>query len=166
MVVIPYIVSESIATNSIIKCVGSGQQTRRSYSKVKSTNPVIRIFHQKLGKTPDFLIHTPGDGRGNHTVIEVKPAKVNKSGSIRRNTGGIRKDLETLSRFKREARYQCAIYLVYGCKAADFAEHVKEIAEKVQEFELEPIELWLHERPKEPAEYHTTLQRPNTSGGG
>ncbi len=114
-------------------------------------------FPPKLGKTPDFLIHTPGDGSGNHTVIEVKPAKVNKSGSIRRNTGGIRKDLETLSRFKREARYQCAIYLVYGCKAADFAEHVKEIAEKVQEFELEPIELWLHEESGEPAACHTTL---------
>ena len=114
-----------------------------------------RNFPPKLGRTPDFLIHTPGAGSGNHTVIEVKPAKVNKSGSIRRNPKGIRKDLKTLSRFMSEAGYQRAIYLIYGCKAADFAEHVKEIADEFEELAL--IELWLHEKSGEPAACHTTL---------
>ena len=118
----------------------------------KSHHP---MFLPGLWKIPDFLIHTPGDRRGNHTVIEVKPAKVNKSGSIRRNPEGIRKDLKTLSRFMSEARYQRAIYLIYGCKAADFAEHVKEIADEFEELVL--IELWLHEKSGEPAACHTTL---------
>ena len=120
-------------------------------------------FPPKLRKTPDFLIHTPGDMEGNHTIIEAKSPQINKNGSVRKNTKGIRKDLNTLSRFKSEVGYQRAIYLVYGYEAAGFADHVKEIADQFQK--SEPIELWLHEEPGKPAACHTTLQRPNTSGG-
>ena len=100
--------------------------------------------------TPDFLVHWPGDMERNHTIIEVK--------SPNAENDGIRKDLETLSRFTSEdVDYKYAIYLIYGYEADSVAERVIGIAGEVQEFELKPIELWLHKKPGESAEYRITL---------
>lgn len=106
-------------------------------------------FPPELGKVPDFLIHTPASMKNNYAIIEVKPSSA--------DPGNIDNDLKKLSLFQSQVGYQYAIYLIYGDEAADFAEHVKEIAEKVQEFKLEPIELWLHEKSGEPAACHATL---------
>ena len=99
---------------------------------------------------PDFLIHTPASMENNYAIIEVKPSSA--------DPGNIYNDLEKLSLFQgREVGYQRAIYLIYGDEAADFARRVIDVAKGVQEFELEPIELWLHEKSGEPAACHTTL---------
>jgi len=55
---------------------------------------------------PDLLVHKPGDMEGNLVVVEIKP--------IVANSKGIKKDLRSLTAFKREARYYQSIYLVYG----------------------------------------------------
>lgn len=80
---------------------------------------------------PDFLVHVPGTGE-NYAVIEVKPSRTSYA--------GIRKDLETLMRFRCEIGYGRAIYLIYG----DDAENT---LAKVQEYipaSPDPIELWIH----------------------
>jgi hypothetical protein len=55
---------------------------------------------------PDLIWHVPGEMGGNDLVIEVKPAGA--------KTAGIRKDLGTLTFFRREAHYHRAVLLVYG----------------------------------------------------
>lgn len=100
-----------------------------------------------LWKTPDFLIHTPGDMKGNYTIIEVKHSKARNE--------NIDDDLEKLSLFQSQVGYQRAIYLVYGDEAAHCAKRVIDRAERFQE--LDPIELWLHEKSGEPAACHTKL---------
>ena len=98
---------------------------------------------------PDFLIHTPASMENNYAIIEVKPSRA--------DPGNIDNDLEKLSLFQSRVAYQRAIYLIYGDEAADFARRVIDVAKGVQEFELEPIELWLHEESGEPAACHTML---------
>lgn len=92
---------------------------------------------------------------GNDTIIEVKHSKAKNE--------NIKDDLEKLSLFQSQVGYQRAIYLIYGDEAADCAKRVIGRAEKFQE--LEPIELWLHEKSGEPAACHTMLRRPNTISG-
>ena len=104
-------------------------------------------FPPGLGKTPDFLIHTPASMKNNYAIIEVKPSNA--------DPGNIHNDLEKLSLFQSEVDYQRAIYLIYGDEAADCAKRVIDRAEKFQE--LEPIELWLHEEPGKPAACHAVL---------
>ena len=129
----------------------------------KRAHPILKELEVDNVR-PDLLVHRPGCMEYNHAIIEVKPSKVNKNGSIEKKTKcNIRKDLKTLSRFTSEAGYQRAIYLVYGYEADSFAEHVEEIAARFEG--LEPIELWLHKEPKKSAACHTTLQRHNTTGG-
>ena len=118
----------------------------------KSRHP---MFPPELWKIPDFLIHTPGEMKGNYTIIEVKHSKAKNE--------NIKDDLEKLSLFQSQVGYQRAIYLVYGDEAADCAKRVIDRAEKFQE--LEPIELWLHKESGKSAVRYTTLQRTNTIGG-
>lgn len=106
-----------------------------------------RNFPLGLGKIPDFLIHTPASMKNNYAIIEVKPSSA--------DPGNISNDLKKLSLFQSQVGYQHAIYLIYGDEAADFARRVIDRAEKFQE--LEPIELWMHEKSGEPAVYHATL---------
>ncbi len=116
----------------------------------KSAHPILStlgIGHAK----PDFLIHTPGDMKGNHAIIEVKHDL---------STAGVQKDLEILNLFVERARYTRAIYLVYGPKANKSGiASVKAIAEKFDN--LAPIELWIHDEVGRPATHVDTLRRPN-----
>lgn len=93
---------------------------------------------------PDILIHTPGDMAGNHAIIEVK--------SVEARRGGIRKDLETMARFRRVAGYERAIYLIFGGR------DLETVYRTVEEFRpLPEIELWVHPQPGEPADKIATL---------
>ena len=124
----------------------------------KAGHPELKKLEAKADHVkPDLLVHQPGYGEGNHAIIEVK--------SPNANNDGICKDLKNLSLFKRKVGYKRAIYLIYGDKAAYVAKQVIAIAKKVQKFELEPIELWLHKEPGKSAVRYTTLRRPNTIGG-
>lgn len=102
----------------------------------KSGHPLIRGNNLDNTK-PDFLIHTPGDMNGNHTVIEVKP--------ITAGERGIRKDLATLTAYCKDAGYKRAIYLFYGYPPR------KEISTLIDQFKDQPginldlIEVWHHE---------------------
>lgn len=71
----------------------------------KSGHPLIRGSNLDRTK-PDFLVHVPGDMTCNELVMEVKP--------INAETGGVKKDLRTLTAYRRKAYYQRAILLVYG----------------------------------------------------
>ncbi|MBS0248410.1 MAG: methionyl-tRNA formyltransferase-like protein [Proteobacteria bacterium] len=101
------------------------------------------------GHKPDLLVHTPGDMRGNHAVMEVKAAR-----GVR---DGVCKDLFTLSEFRNRAGYERAIYLVYG---EDIDERLMgHIAKAVQIIRLSaPVELWLHHAPGEAAIQADTLR--------
>lgn len=103
----------------------------------KRAHPMLRLVNAEF-TIPDLLIHTPGDMQRNHAIVEVKPA----NGQI----AGIRKDLETLSLFRRQVGYQRAIYLFYGGIDLD---RILGLAEAVPD--LPPIEIWLHETHSTPA---------------
>jgi|SRR5215203_6300621 len=120
----------------------------------KAAHPILRPLGAGSVK-PDLLVHRPGYRNGNYAIIEVKSSKA--------ESGGIKKDLETLSFFKGKVGYQRSIYLVYGYEATAAAERVAHLAEEFQE--LEEIEVWLHCRPGEPAIHTTTLPRTTASGG-
>lgn len=114
----------------------------------KAAHPILKGLGADNVK-PDLLVHQPCYMEGNHAIIEVKSPKA--------RADGICKDLLNLSLFKSKVGYQRAIYLIYGYEAANVAKRVIDIAERVQELELEPIELWLHESHGKPAACHTTL---------
>jgi hypothetical protein len=98
---------------------------------------------------PDLLVHRPGDMSGNLIVIEVKPITAKKP--------GIRKDLRTLTAFRRRGQYHHAIYLVYGDNLRPFNTFVGK-ARMLQEEDLEDridlntITLYWHRLPEHPAE--------------
>ena len=71
----------------------------------KAAHPILTRLGAAAMK-PDLLVHRPGYMEGNHAVIEVK--------TCRTNNAGIRKDLETLSRFVRDVQYERALLLVFG----------------------------------------------------
>ena len=90
---------------------------------------------------PDMLVHQPGYGN-NYAVIEVK--------SCEGAAAGIRKDLNTLSRFRNEIGYPRAIYLFYGdADPAGSLARVQELAVNVEH--IAPIEFWFHSAPGAPA---------------
>ena len=114
----------------------------------KAAHPILR----KLGvnhKIPDFLVHKPGDMRGNHAIIEVKKTKTSNK--------GIRKDISTLDTFVRKVGYQRAIYLLVGHASDDCLETIQSVAGRFDE--LVPIEIWFHSKVGEPATLNITLQR-------
>jgi len=70
----------------------------------KGGHPIIR-----KRKTPDLIVHKPGEMNQNLVVIEVKPI------SVKGHLKELEKDLETLQYFLgEEGRYYHAIMLVYG----------------------------------------------------
>src|SRR6266480_2763170 len=75
----------------------------------KRSHPILGELG--VGGIPDLLVHQPGNMVGNYAIIEVKNALANSS--------GIRNDLQKLSRFVSKAKYQRAIYLVYGDEGDD-----------------------------------------------
>jgi hypothetical protein len=97
---------------------------------------------------PDLLVHQPGSGRFNHAVIEIK------------NVVGqdIRKDLEILSFFRNQLRYERAIFLIYGDRLDDALTKVQRFAANV--LQLAPIEVWLHTAPTAQAVQLHTLMPP------
>ena len=89
---------------------------------------------------PDLLVHQPGHGN-NYAIVEVKSCRV--------GADGIRKDLDTLSRFGNEFGYQRAIYLIYGAGPDGMLARVQECGVGIQH--QIPIELWLHAEARAPA---------------
>jgi hypothetical protein len=114
----------------------------------KAAHPILAQLGAD-GFKPDLLVHRPGCMAGNHAVIEVKSAQGARTGAP--------KDLRTLSVFRRDVRYERAIYLIYGEDAAD--ELIDRIERYAQRADLPlPIELWLHSAPHRAAVHARTLQ--------
>lgn len=100
----------------------------------KGGHPLATNFQSKNSK-PDFLVHTPGEMRGNDTIIEVKP--------VTAKARPIGKDLATLSNFLNEWQYQNAILLFYGTRenSGDLLNRVR----KLMGNDTSPrIEIWHH----------------------
>lgn len=105
----------------------------------KTGHPLIR--GNGLDRTkPDFIIHVPGDMSDNELVMEVKP--------INAKPAGIKKDLQTLTAYRRSANYRRAALLVYGDQDdfERFKQNLTSISDQVADksIELELIELWRH----------------------
>lgn len=107
----------------------------------KKSHPLIRGNGLDNVK-PDLLVHEPGDMGGNYAVIEVKPISTGRA--------GIRKDLRTLTAFRRHGEYARAIFLVYGdiVDVETIVKAVRQIAaqDEGETIDLDSIELWSHER--------------------
>jgi hypothetical protein len=84
---------------------------------------------------PDFLVHGPGYMEKNHAIIEVK--------NVNTADDDIERDLRKMTKFVKRAKYQRAIYLVYGSDPRQLVERIYRIAGSMPS--LAPIELWLHE---------------------
>lgn len=108
------------------------------------------------GFKPDFLIHRPGWMLGNFAIMEVK------SQSAR--SDDIKKDLLALTRFRREANYRRAIYLVFGEKARRTLQRIRLVANRLDQ--LADIELWVHTTPGACAEHVETLPAKERSAEG
>jgi hypothetical protein len=89
---------------------------------------------------PDLLVHQSGYGN-NYAIVEVKSCGV--------SAAGLRKDVNTLSRFGSEFGYQRAIYLIYGPGPDQMLARVQECAAGIPHQAV--IELWLHATPNAPA---------------
>ena len=111
----------------------------------KAGHPLIRGNNLDKLK-PDFLVHIPGDMKGNHAIIEVKP--------IDANPESIKKDLITLTAFRRHAGYSKAIYLIYGkgeiLPIMKTASNLHDI-DKKKSIDISLVELWSHSRVGMPA---------------
>lgn len=112
----------------------------------KAAHPILRRMAADYAK-PDFLIYQPGRMAGNHAILEVK--------SARATTAGLRKDIATLSLFRRDVGYSRAIYLIFGAVYDAVLDRLIAAYEHAQT--REPIEVWVHSRPREPAVHHLTL---------
>ena len=65
----------------------------------KIAHPILSTLGADYAK-PDLLVHGPGDMGRNHAIIEVKSQAADRS--------GVRKDLNTLSLFRTDVRYERA----------------------------------------------------------
>jgi hypothetical protein len=109
----------------------------------KAAHPILTELGAAYAK-PDLLVHRPGYMNGNYSIIEVK--------SSRTSNAGIRKDLATLSLFRRIVKYERAIFLIYGDEIDDrLFYRIKQAATKT--ITLSPIEVWIHERVGKPANH-------------
>jgi len=98
----------------------------------KTNHPTLTGFREK----PDFLVHVPGDMSKNHAIIEVKQTKTKGT--------KFKKDLEKLTRFRNEAHYKRAIFLIYG-REIDAKELIKKIRKSAKSIDdLANIEIWFH----------------------
>ena len=91
---------------------------------------------------PDLLVHQPGSMAGNHCIIEVK--------TERALPGGIENDLGKLVRFRMDAGYQRAIYLVFGYDLGRVLQRIEQAVGRAPP--PSAIELWAHASPGRPAE--------------
>jgi hypothetical protein len=113
----------------------------------KAAHPILRRLGVG-GSKPDFLVHRPGQMRGNHAIIEVKPCVAARD--------GIGKDLKTLSNFVNHVGYRRAIYLIYG--GLDIDRTLDKIREATVGIDsLAPVELWLHREVGTAAACHSVL---------
>lgn len=110
----------------------------------KKNHPLIRD-NGLDNKKPDMLIHIPGDMGGNYLVLEVKPITGTKE--------QLKKDLTTLTAFRRNADYERAILLFYGSVEGEFAEIIQTLNSIVKSdnesenlIQKDLIELWHHEK--------------------
>jgi len=113
----------------------------------KSGHPLIRGNNLDNTK-PDFLVHVPGQMDKNELVMEVKPINVKR--------GGFKKDLQSLTAYRRLANYGRAILLVYGGTEIDIIrlkKRMNALADKDgrQSIDLSVIELWHHLKAGEAA---------------
>jgi hypothetical protein len=109
----------------------------------KAAHPILKELGAD-GFKPDFLIHRPGDMKGNNVIIEVKSENATRQ--------GIKKDIETLSLFVNKVRYKKAIYLFFGYGLRDngILRTIKSVASVMEK--LAPIEIWFHCFHDKPAE--------------
>lgn len=110
----------------------------------KSGHPLIRGGALNRAK-PDFLVHKPGDISGNFAVIEVKPANA--------SIAGVRKDLRTLTAFRKAAGYERGLLLVYGSLHPEaLLDRLLALAgEQPGAIELPLLEVWHHAESEAPA---------------
>jgi hypothetical protein len=114
----------------------------------KISHPILRNLRADHSK-PDFLVHRPGDMKGNHAIIEVKKAEATNK--------GICKDLRTLDQFIQTVHYQRAIYLLFGYEADRcLVDRVQSIVRRRFQ-QIAPIEVWLHQQIGQPAMHSSTL---------
>jgi len=120
-------------------CWPTGSKYELSGEVDKTGHPLVRGNGLDRIK-PDILVHIPGEMRGNHTIIEVKP--INARGS------GIQKDLRALTAFRKYGGYQKAIYLFYGDGDIRGALNIIELAvnrDASGKIDLNVIEVWWHQ---------------------
>lgn len=97
--------------------------------------------------SPDLLVHKPGSMQGNFAIIEVKRQSPDER--------GVKKDLDSLSRFVTRGQYKRAIYLIFGDGAESALQRVRELAGENDT--LQSIELWIHDQPGSPARFVGTV---------
>lgn len=98
-------------------------------------------------RKPDFLIHIPGNMGNNYAVIEVKPINAKRN--------DLNKDIKTLTAFRRHAKYERAIYLIYGDDSTSkIVSELNKIAREDggKNVDISLIELWWHKRVGHSAE--------------
>jgi hypothetical protein len=115
----------------------------------KRAHPIMRGLDIDNAK-PDLLVHTPGDMEGNLIIIEVKPVNANKY--------DIRKDLRTLTAFRKRGKYRYAMYLIYGSNERWLSRVKRNILQlqtedEEQRIDLSLIDLYVHRFPETPAEH-------------
>jgi len=93
------------------------------------------------GTKPDMLVHIPGNMGNNYLILEIKPINASKA--------GIKKDLQTLTAFRRNAGYERAILLVYGGSERQFERFIRktrDISTRDTENLIDPnlLEIWRH----------------------
>lgn len=94
----------------------------------KNAHPLLKELN--LEKTPDFLVHKPGDMDGNFAIIEVKTCAAPK--------GALFADIEKIHDFRVKAEYEKGILLVFGEDSEKLAGGVAAEAKE------KGVELWVH----------------------
>lgn len=94
---------------------------------------------------PDFLIHRPGDGHLNESIIEVK----NSFAQSRE----IKKDLTKMAVFIELLNYKKGIYLIYGENSRATAKRIDKAIK--ENFSNLNISIFVHENPSMCAEIYT-----------
>lgn len=115
----------------------------------KRAHPILEEL-AAAGKIPDLLVHTPGNMKGNHAIIEVKAGP-------KPSRSGIRKDLETLTKFQSDVGYKRSIYLFYNGYPAEV---LRDEADFVRTWlgKSAQIEIWVHQTAGSPAEMVESIE--------
>ena len=139
----------------------------------KSGHPYIRGNSLDRVK-PDFLVHVPLSMSENLVAIEVKPVARIISGNARSGAAkrcairrdAIKKDLRTLTAFRRDGKYHHAIYLIYGDDDRRF-QHIRARALALNNdpkgIDLKLIDLYYHKESGQPAKRQMWFQQEYSS---